>query len=302
MNRVGANDRSAIEPALDTTEVGRRRPTLGVVAISYNEEVDLPAFLEHLIPWVDEIVIVDDGSTDQTLALIRAAGPSVVLVESPRGPGEFYADQRNKGIDAASSDWLLHMDIDERVTPELAQEILAAISQPGRDAYRFRRLNYFLHRPMKGGGWADWNLVHLARREVLRFQGMFHETCAVNAPEERIGQLRHSMVHLNDESFEERMRKSANYLPEVVERLRQSGKRVTGTRIVSAALRTFVSRYLYKQGFRDGTLGLISALHSTTATFRAYAVAWDEQNRISREDVEEQLRASWRQGSALGKR
>src|SRR2546428_14092308 len=96
------------------------RPTLGVVAISHNEETDMPGFLEHLLPWVDEIVIVDDGSTDETIQIARAAGPKVKIISSPRQPGEYYSHQRNKGIDAATSDWLLHMDIVERVTPELA--------------------------------------------------------------------------------------------------------------------------------------------------------------------------------------
>src|SRR5205814_9674367 len=139
-------------------------PTLGVVAISHNEEQDLPSFLGHLLPWVDEIVLVDDGSTDHTPELAQAAAPKVKFITSPRQPGEYYSHQRNKGIDAAKSDWLLHMDIDERMTPELAEEILAGIREVGKDGYRFRRLNFFLHRPIRSSGWQNWNLIHLARR------------------------------------------------------------------------------------------------------------------------------------------
>jgi (heptosyl)LPS beta-1,4-glucosyltransferase len=92
------------------------KPTLGVVAISYNEEIDLPGFLEHLVTWVDEIVIVDDGSTDSTEQIASNYGSKVKFIRSKRVKGEYYSDQRNKGIDNANSDWLLHMDIDERVT------------------------------------------------------------------------------------------------------------------------------------------------------------------------------------------
>src|SRR5437867_9133513 len=102
------------------------RPTLGIVAICHNEEKDMPRFLEHLLPWVDEIVLVDDGSTDRTVEIAQAAGPKVRVIVSPKTADEGYSDQRNKGIDAAFSEWLLHMDIDERVTPGLAEEILKA--------------------------------------------------------------------------------------------------------------------------------------------------------------------------------
>src|SRR3972149_1078964 len=89
--------------------------TLGVVAISRNEERDLPGFLENLLPWVDEIIIVDDGSTDSTRKVAETAGEKVRFLVSPRMKGKYYADQRNKGIDAARSDWLIHMDIAESI-------------------------------------------------------------------------------------------------------------------------------------------------------------------------------------------
>ena len=193
-----------------------KRQTLGIVAISYNEEVDLPFFLDHLITWVDEIVIVDDGSTDATEQIALNYGPKVKFISSKRKADEYYSDQRNKGIENAKSDWLLHMDIDERVTKQFSQEILTAISSPDFDAYKFRRLNYFFHRPMKGGGWADWNLVHLAKKEVLRFNGMFHETIKLTISNDKIGQLRNKMHHFNDDSYSERLRKSMTYQKEVV--------------------------------------------------------------------------------------
>ncbi len=209
--------------ALNTTDksIQRSVPTLGVVAISYNEEEDLPGFLENLLPWVDEIVIVDDGSTDTTESIAAAAGDKVRFVIAPRQEAEFFSHQRNKGIACSQSDWLLHMDIDERVTSGLAKEILAAVRNPDYDAYRYRRLNYFLHRPMQGGGWQDWNLVHLSRREIFHFEGMFHEHCIVDVPDDRIGQLHEKMHHLNDRSFRERIRKSETYLIEVVKRIEE---------------------------------------------------------------------------------
>lgn len=273
----------------------KKPATLGVVAISYNEERDLPGFIANLIHWVDEIVIVDDGSTDTTESLAKAAGEQVNFVVSPREENEYFSHQRNKGIDAAKSDWLLHMDIDERVTPELAAEIIEAIQSDKLDAYRYRRLNFFLHRPMKGGGWQDWNLVHLARREVFRFGGMFHEDCIVSVPDERIGQLKSYMWHLNDDTYLERMTKSNLYCQEQARNLKDRGVQIRWWHMLSLPAVEFLKKYFRKKGYQDGMLGLIFALHAASARFKACALVWDEQNSISREAIEKQIESPFSQ-------
>jgi glycosyltransferase involved in cell wall biosynthesis len=269
-------------------------PTLGIVAISYNEERDLPGFINHLESWVDEIVIVDDGSTDTTQAIAQSGSAKIKFIKSPRTEGEYFSHQRNKGIDAATSDWLLHMDIDERVPPDLAVEIREAIARPDKEAYRYRRLNFFLHRPMKGGGWQDWNLVHLAKRSVLRFGGMYHEDCLVSLPDERIGQLDCAMWHLNDDTYIERMTKSNLYCQEQAVDLAKTIQRIGAWHMLWVPAKDFLKKFFFKQGYRDGVLGLLFALHSATATFRACAILWDQQYRVERSVVEEDLERLWR--------
>lgn len=276
--------------------IEQHRPTLGVVAISYNEERDLPGFLEHLLEWVDEIILVDDGSSDRTEEIATAAGNKVKFLHSPRVEGEYFAHQRNKGIDTATSDWLLHMDVDERVTPELSREILQAIRVSGKDGYRYRRLNYFMHRPMKGGGWQDWNLVHLARREKFRFGGMFHESCHLDAPVEREGQLLSLMLHYNEDNLEKRFRKSGTYMEELAKRVERRSKPVRFIDILGRPIIEFIRKYILKKGFLDGTPGLISAIHAATATFRANALVWSRQNPVSREDIETDFIRRWHVG------
>ncbi|WP_372991032.1 glycosyltransferase family 2 protein [Sulfitobacter sp.] len=276
------------------------KPTLGVVTISYNEEQDLPGFLDNLLDWVDEIVIVDDGSSDRTEELAKAAGDKVTFLRTPRVEGEYFSHQRNKGIEAAKSDWLLHMDVDERVTPELAREILQAIKNPDKDGYRYRRLNYFMHRPMKGGGWRDWNLVHLARRDKFHFGGMFHESCHLDAPEAREGQLQSLMVHFNEDNLEKRFRKSGTYMEELLKRVEARPKPVRLIDILGRPFVEFTRKYVLKKGFLDGTPGLISAIHSATAVFRANALVWDRQNAVSRNQIETDFQQQWRDGGGVG--
>jgi glycosyltransferase involved in cell wall biosynthesis len=280
----------AIEYAAGGADVGR--PTLAVVAIAKNEERDLPGFLSNVASWVEEIVIVDDGSTDGTLEIIKAAGRRVRLVER-RMDESGFAGQRNAGIDAAISDWLLHMDIDERVTPELAGEIAAALGNERLNGYRYRRLNFFLHRPMRAGGWQRWNNPQLARRSKHRFENTIHERCVIEGGDAATGQLRGFMWHLNDEDYVERVGKNLRYMQMSGEEILARGTRVRWYHLLfDPAYRAFKS-FVLQQGYREGVRGLILALYTFSGTFNRWAYAWDRQNRVARSKLEEDLRRSW---------
>ena len=268
-----------------TAEPGTARPSLSAVVICRNEARNLPGLLRSLTSWVDEIVFVDDMSDDASPEIAARAGGLVRVLRRPMTEAG-YAGQRNAGIDAATGDWLLHLDCDERVTPALAREIRARIREPGANAFRYRRRNYFLHRPMRHGGWASWNRPQLARRGRHRFAGALHESCCVEGGEADIGQLEGVVLHLNEASFAERLAKSARYVSMDADALARSGARVGGPSLISAPLLAFAKRYVLQRGFLDGVPGLIAALHSATAVFRTRALVWDRQNAIPREELE----------------
>ena len=271
------------------------RITLGVVALSKNEELDLPGFLENLLPWVDEIVIVDDDSKDRTKDIIQNAGKKVKLIESSLSASGGFAGQRNIGLAACQTDWVLHMDIDERVTPELAQEILNTISNTPLNGFRYRRLNFFAHRPMKAGGWRNWNRPQLARKGFHEFIYRLHERCVIQGEPQSVGQLKGEMWHLNDANYKERLNKSIPYSIIEAEQLLEKDTKISAFSILMAPLFEFIKKYFLKWGLLDGVPGLIAAIHSADAVFRSYAIAWDEQNRIPREELEEELRTQWEQ-------
>ncbi|MGJ8638557.1 MAG: glycosyltransferase family 2 protein [Opitutaceae bacterium] len=263
--------------------------TVGVVAICYNEERDLPGFLECLLPWVDEIVLVDDNSTDQTAAIAKAAGSKVTFLCNQRSEEDGFAGQRNLGLERISTDWVLNMDIDERVDSALRDEILSKIQRTQLNGFRYRRINYFLHRQMKAGGWDSWNRPQLARRGSHKYVGRVHEACEIDGGEAAIGQLSAAMLHFNDESYSERMRKSMQYCQLEADKLIERKHVVSALQIVIRPIIEFGKKYIIRQGFKDGVPGLISAAHAACATFRMLALTWDEQNRIPRERLEEEL-------------
>ena len=267
----------------------RPRPMLSAVVITRNEERNLPWLLENLLHWVDEIVIVDDMSTDRTAEIAAGACNRVKFVRRAMCPELGYAGQRNAGIEAASGDWLLHLDCDERVPRPLASEILDSISASDFDAYRYRRLNFFMHRPMRHGGWTSWNRAQLARRGKHRFSRALHEKCNIEGGEDRIGQLQNTIAHLNEACFAERLKKSARYVEMTADEIEKSGKRITGAGIFLSAGFEFGKRYILQRGFLDGVAGLIGAMHAATSSFRSRALVWDRQNKIPRGDLERQF-------------
>lgn len=262
---------------------------ISVVVITRNEERNLPGFLDNVSKVASEIVIVDDGSIDGTIQIARSAGDHVRLIQHTMTEHGGFAGQRNVGIEQATGTWILNMDCDERLSTALVGEILDVLPNSKLNAYRYQRLNYFLHRPMHHGGWASWNRPQIARRGAHQFEGRLHEACTVDGGDFCIGQLHGLMHHLNDFDLEQRFTKSAQYTLMEADRIGQAHQRVTGRDLCWRPFREFLKKYLIQKGFLEGVPGFIAAAHSGTAIFRAYALAWDRQNYIEREILERQV-------------
>jgi hypothetical protein len=122
---------------------------------------------------------------------------------------------------------------------------------------------------------------------------MFHEKCVLDSPADRVGQLSNKMWHLNDDSYQARMRKSFSYCQEQAERLEKRFKRIGWIHILGLPVFEFFRKYVVKGAFRDGVRGLIFSMHSAGAMFRACALVWDKQNRVPREDLEKEMADLW---------
>ena len=272
----------------------KKKSTIGVVAICFNEEIDILNFLYNVTNWSDEIVIVDSGSTDKTVDIIKSfPSKKIKLVRTKFNSKEGYSGLRNLGLSNSTTDWVLNMDIDERTTPDFISEIKKNICNKKYNGFKYKRQNHFLHRPMIGGGWNSWNNPQLGRRSSHYYHGKVHEQCIIDGGDLKTGQLKSKIIHLNDDGYKERMKKSFNYCQVEAEKLIEKKTKVYYFHFIYFTIKEFFKKYFIRYGFLDGTAGLISAIHSSNATFRKLAIVWDKQNEISRSEIEKSISDKW---------
>lgn len=262
-------------------------PRISIVTIAKNEEQDLPGFFA-CFAWADEVVIVDDGSTDATREL--AASHGAVVIDSPRSASEGFADQRNKGIDRATGDWLVHVDVDMRATPEFAAEARAIVAADQHDVVYFRLAHHILHKPVKSVGLgAGLNPPWLVRRGVARFGGLVHEQLTWPSTA-RTGQMVARMAHLGDATFEERLRKNLLY-----SNLQNREEQPLGlARLVLDAVHASVKTYVVQGGYKDGSVGAFWSIYIAAGTLNRGLLGYARRNDGSRADLERQLADRWR--------
>lgn len=236
------------------------------------------------------MIIVDDGSIDDTVRLARDASTKVKVLVSPRLTGEGWGDQRTKGSQVASGDWLLHADMDMRLGPRLAREIPKAVSDPEKSAYRFRLMHFLLQRRLRFGASGRWNEPWLVRRGAAVWERPLHERLRVLEPRKRIGQLAGRMWHINDSTWEARINKGLAYARFEADLMVKSGKRVGFADLFLRPLWVFFKGYGLLLGFLDGRMGLLHSLQSSWVVRTAAVLAWEKQNQRDRASLESEYR------------
>lgn len=238
-------------------------PTLSVILITLNEAERLATTLE-VIAWADEIVVVDAGSTDGTVEIARRFTDKVVVTDD--WPG--FGPQKNRALDLATGEWVLSIDADERVTPELAAEIRATLAAPRFDAYCIPRLSNYLGRPMRHSGWWPDEVLRLFRRGKAHFSSdIVHERLLFDG---KIGCLRSMLQHESFSSLEQVLEKVNRYSTAGAEKLAAQGRTANLRTAVLRALWTFIRTYVFKAGFLDGRQGFMLAVSNAEGVYYRY--------------------------------
>jgi glycosyltransferase involved in cell wall biosynthesis len=248
------------------------RESLSVVLITRNEAARIRRCLDS-VRWVDEIVVVDQESQDETAAICREYGARVITRAMTAGFGE----QKNFAIAQATTPWILSLDADEEVTPALRGAIEDAMAEPGPCvAFRMPRLTSYLGRFIRHCGWYPSPVLRLFRRGRGRFtDALVHEEVVADGP---VGDLREDLLHHSYAELADHMRKLLVYTAYDARMLQRRGVRLEGLRALwwlglkpSAA---FVRKLVVQGGFREGWHGFVlSAMAALVVLVNAVRLA-----------------------------
>ncbi|MDE1176233.1 MAG: glycosyltransferase family 2 protein [Edaphobacter sp.] len=259
------------------------RPRLSVAIITLNEEQNLPRTLAS-VQFADEVIVVDSGSTDRTLEIAREYGATVIFE-----PWKGFAQQKNSAIEKCTGEWVLSLDADEELTPELQREIAMLLKgTPDADAYMLRRRNLFLGRWMRYGGYYPDPKLRLFRKYSANFapsarftERPVHETMAF---EGRLETLEHDLIHHAYPTIESYIEHMDRYSTLGAQILLEKGK--TGRSLYAFIHNifvipsfTFLWNFVFRGGFRDGREGLLLHLYHSTYTSWKYSKAWQIARR-----------------------
>ena len=220
------------------------------------------------VAFADQIVVLDSGSTDDTLEIAKKMGAQVGV--STDWPG--FGVQKNRALALANCDWILSIDADERLTAELQTEIKDVLNQPKFDAYSLPRLSSYCGQYMRHSGWYPDRVTRLFKRGSAHFSDdVVHEKLITSTP---VGQLNAHMLHESFTSFESVLDKANRYSTAGAQLLFNRNKKASLGKALGHGLWAFFRTYVLRLGFLDGRMGLVLAISNAEGTYYRYLKLW----------------------------
>jgi glycosyltransferase involved in cell wall biosynthesis len=241
-------------------------PQLSAIVITRDEAANIGACLDSLA-FCDERIVVDSGSTDATVDIAKAKGARVAFHEW-RG----FGPQKNYALSLATGTWVLSIDADERVTPELAGAIKAALANAGADGFELPRRSSFCGRQMRHSGWWPDYVLRLFRRGKARFDdAIVHERVICDGTVKRLDQplIHHPVLRLEDA-----LSRMDRYSTASAQALVASGRKVSFLAGIGHGFYAFLRSYVLRAGFLDGAEGFLLAVANAEGSYYRYMKAW----------------------------
>jgi len=247
---------------------------ISVIINTKNEELFIEDCLKSVL-WASEIILIDGGSTDKTLEIVKKYKVKIV---NQRKKEIDFAAWRNQGMEEAKGKWLLWVDADERITPPLEEEIKQAIESSRYAVYAIPRRNFLLGKELRHGGWYPDCQIRLFKRENLKgWVGKLHEHPEFKG---ELGKLKNPMIHLQPEEIEPALEKSIKWSGIEAELLfKEDHPRISWWRVLRMGGTILFERLFRKQGFRDGVEGWIESIYQSFHTMIIYMRLWEIQNQ-----------------------
>jgi glycosyltransferase involved in cell wall biosynthesis len=241
---------------------------LTVTVITYNEEGNIRDCLES-VKWADEIVVVDSGSSDKTVAIAREYTDNVFI-----NPWPGHKEQKNFAIDKASNLWIFSIDADERAADSVRKFVVNALGEPGAEGYCFPRQNYFLGKWIRYCGWYPDHVLRLFRKDKGRFGGTNpHDKVIIESGSVATATV--PIVHITYESISQYVAKQ-NFYSDIsaLEMFKAGRDKHIDLIIFPKMLWKFVEVFFLKRGILDGFRGFIISAGTSYYLFLKYAKLW----------------------------
>lgn len=243
-------------------------PTLTAILITRNEEANLEDCLASLDGLATQIVVVDTQSTDRTLVIAQRYG--ALISSPPDWPG--FGPQKNRALDLASEDWVLSLDADERLTPELRAEIKGVLDKPQTDCYAIPRLSWYCGRFMRHSGWTPDYVDRLFKRGSARFStDLVHERLIPKGP---VLRLKNQMLHYSFMNLAQVQEKMERYSTASAQQAFARGKTASPLKAILHGAWSFFRTYILRAGFLDGPQGFSLALANAKGSYLRYIKLW----------------------------
>jgi glycosyltransferase involved in cell wall biosynthesis len=216
------------------------------------------------VAWADETIVVDSGSTDDTAEICREMGVNFSVTSDFPG----FGPQKNRALDLATGDWVVSIDADEWITPELRDEMRAAIAKPAAAAYAVPRRSSFCGRYMKHSGWWPDHVIRLFRRDAARFSDdRAHERLLVEGTTRK---LKQPLMHEAISNMDQMLGKMNLYSTASARMLHERGRQASLATAVFHGGWAFFRTYVLRLGFLDGREGFILAVANAEGSYYRY--------------------------------
>jgi (heptosyl)LPS beta-1,4-glucosyltransferase len=251
---------------------------ISVVISAFNEEEKIKDALESVL-WADEIIVVDNSSTDDTSRIAKKYTKHVFVKEN----NPMLNVNKNFGFQKATGDWILSLDADERITDELAREIKEKTgSEDEVVGYWIPRKNIIFGKWMEHSGWyPDLQLRFFKRGKGKFAEEHVHEMITLQGES---GELTHSIVHYNYDSISQFVKKMSLYAPNEADQLIKKGYKFRWQDALLFPFNEFLSRFFAREGYKDGFHGLVMALGMSFYHFIVFALIWERNGFVKIED------------------
>lgn len=252
------------------------KSNISAIILSKNEQDRIEKCLESLL-WTDERIVIDNGSTDKTVELAKKHGAKIIVDTSPD-----FSKLRNFGKEHARSDWVIYVDADEQVTPQLRSKLEKVVTsflpETTPHGYFIKRQNLYLGRPWP---YQDKMQRFFWKKSLIKWEGALHETAIVDGP---VGVIDEPLLHDTHRTLEEMVQKTNQWsLIEAQLRLQAHHPPVEWWRLLRVTATGFLDSFIRQRGWEAGIVGWIESLYQGFSMFITYAKLWELQHRSTKE-------------------